>query len=156
MHKHYTDVASPSSQAHQQSLPSPLSSIEGTAPLESNAPERSWENQAEQTNSTAREGTQSAYLDFDLIWPDSEHLFESLMALDTTTPSQLALATPSIGDFSKGLSNTVAPEKASSNILQSNGASLIGESHQPVHNVSEMVTALVSVLYQLESFINSQ
>ena len=84
----------------------------------------------------------TADLDFDLVWPDSEDLFETLMSSESANQWQLPL-----GAFplSTGASSTsFGPTSSSFDKGPSIGAIPSGESHQAVHNVSEMVTALVS------------
>ncbi|KAJ8060435.1 hypothetical protein OCU04_010762 [Sclerotinia nivalis] len=84
-------------------------------------------------------------LDFELIWPDSEDLFETLMSTDPMNPWQMPIGilpvpitTPS--HVSNGSFGIPGPFQEKGSI----GSIPVGESHQAVHNVSEMVTSLVS------------
>lgn len=90
---------------------------------------------------------QSADLDFDLIWPDSEDLFETIMASENTNQWQMPFTTLPItshtfqtNDMALETSNPFHEKVKSPSI----GAIPTGESHRAVHNVSEMVTSLVS------------
>jgi hypothetical protein len=90
---------------------------------------------------------QSADLDFDLIWPDSEDLFETLMASENSNQWQTPFTTLPITSHTFHMenhvmdtSNTVHEKVKSPSI----GSIPTGESHRAVHNVSEMVTSLVS------------
>lgn len=87
----------------------------------------------------------SADLDFDLMWPDSEDLFETLMATETTNQWQMPLTTLPISSKSLYTSNNAF---ASPNAFreQEPGVGQIpsGESHKAVHNVSNMVTTVSS------------
>lgn len=87
----------------------------------------------------------SVDLDFDLMWPDSEDLFETLMATEMNTQWQIPLTTLPISSKSLYTSNATF---GSPNAFQEQPHSIehipSGESHQAVHNVSNMVTSLVS------------
>ena len=89
----------------------------------------------------------SADLDFDLMWPDSEDLFETLMATEMNTQWQMPLTTLPISSRSLYTSNAVFGSPSS---FQEQAGSIdhipSGESHQAVHNVSNMVTSLVCLL----------
>jgi len=86
----------------------------------------------------------SADLDFDLMWPDSEDLFETLMAPDPTNPWQIpqnnAYSPPPQSIFNFGTPASIIDKGSPMSSVSS------GESHRAVHNVSEMVTNLVSDL----------
>ncbi len=86
----------------------------------------------------------SADIDFDLIWPDSEDLFETLMAPDPMNQWQMPEITlPTSSQSFYGFStptSIVDRESPMSSVCS-------GESHKAVHNVSEMVTSLVSWFY---------
>lgn len=84
-------------------------------------------------------------LDFDLIWPDSENLFQSIMSSDTTDPWQMPLGTlpfPPVVQDVNGLSfgSPNSFDDRSSSI----GTIPTGGSHQAVRDVTEMVTSSVS------------
>lgn len=142
----------PPSYSFQQSIPSPLSSTGSSIPTDRTAAQQSpqdnyWGDQEEcaTSSSLGQDVPHSADLDFDLIWPDSEQLFESLMALDSTNPRQLPGGALPVSSLSHSLGNSTFGSTGSfhaSNPLL--GAVPSGESHQAVHNVSEMVTTLVS------------
>jgi hypothetical protein len=90
---------------------------------------------------------QSADLDFDLIWPDSEDLFETLMASENTNQWQIPFTTLPITTHTFQMNNIGM--ETGSNIgdeVKSPSFATIptGESHRAVHNVSEMVSSLVS------------
>lgn len=83
----------------------------------------------------------SADLDFDLIWPDSEDLFATLMAPDSTNQWQMPQNTFPISSqslYGFGTSTSIVDKESPMSSVCS------GESHKAVHNVSEMVTSLVS------------
>lgn len=89
-------------------------------------------------------GPLSAELDFDLVWPDSEDLFETLMSAESANQWQVPLGALPIS--TRASSASFGPTSSSFDKGPSIGAIPSGESHQAVHNVSEMVTALVSSL----------
>lgn len=145
---------SPSNQIIQQSLPSPLSSsgddAVNQASTQSVLQATPWERQggsSEISQQNENEQT-SVFLDFDLIWPDSEQLFESLMALDNTNARLLEpLSDPPVSSL--GLpQNIPASSRSSQQTTSLMGANTSGESHRAVHNVSEMVTAIVSLFFK--------
>jgi hypothetical protein len=90
-------------------------------------------------------GPLSADLDFELVWPDSEDLFETLMSSESANQWQMPLGTLPISTRSSSAS--FGPASSSFDKGPSIGAIPSGESHQAVHNVSEMVTALVGSLW---------
>lgn len=84
-------------------------------------------------------------LDFELIWPDSEDLFETLMSSDPMNPWQMPigiLPVPSTtrAHMNNGSFGVAGPFQEKGSI----GSIPVGESHRAVHNVSEMITSLVS------------
>ena len=91
----------------------------------------------------------SADLDFELIWPDTEDLFHTIMSSDTSW--QMPLATL---PFPPGMTGTGAAQPDSvatydtpssfDDRASSVGSIPTGGSHQAVHDVSQMVTSLVS------------
>lgn len=86
---------------------------------------------------------QSPDLNFDLIWPDSEDLFETLMASENTNQWQMPLTTLPI--TSQVLRENNYMTEANVHDKRPSISSIPnGESHRVVHNVSEMVTTLVS------------
>jgi hypothetical protein len=90
---------------------------------------------------------QSADLDFDLIWPDSEDLFETLMASENTNRWQMPFTTLPIASHTFQMNNSGMEagnpfrDKAKSSSI---GTIPTGESHRAVYNVSEMVSSVVS------------
>ncbi|CAG8081641.1 unnamed protein product [Penicillium salamii] len=81
-------------------------------------------------------------LDFALIWPDSENLFQSLMSSDTTDQWQMPLGTlpfPPVVQDVNGMSfgSPISFDDRSSSI----GALPMGGGHQAVQDVTEMVTS---------------
>ncbi|KIN02730.1 hypothetical protein OIDMADRAFT_102782 [Oidiodendron maius Zn] len=128
----------PASHASKQSLLSPSSS--GQLAVSDNG-----------SATTRRTGTTASappeYMDFDLIWPDSEELLENLVSLDSSTQWQSSLGTLPISIGGNGTSNTNFESVNSFHDKTSSiGVIPCGESHQAVHNVSEMVTALSSTV----------
>ena len=85
-------------------------------------------------------------LDFDLIWPDSENLFQSIMSSDTTDQWQMPLGTlpfpPLVQDVS-GL--TFGSPNSFDHRSPSIGTIPSGGSHEAVRDVTEMVTSSVSL-----------
>jgi hypothetical protein len=142
-----------SSHASRLSIPCSLSSVESTVPDDSAATQPRiqdsfWGQQEGGTNpGTVQNAPPSAELDFNLIWPDSEEFFETLMSLDSTAQWQVPLPTLPISNRSHSSGNAAFGTASSFHDSGSSiGAIPSGESHQAVHNVSEMVTALVSSL----------
>lgn len=91
-------------------------------------------------------------IDFDLIWPDSEDLIQSILSSDSINQWQVPLATlpappalPQARDNNYGATNSFLDKVSSICPIPS------GESHLAVHNVSRMVTNLVSYLAETSS-----
>lgn len=86
-------------------------------------------------------------LDFDLMWPDAEDLFETLLATEATNQWQMPLTTLPVSSRSIYPSNNMF-EQPSPGPFGDKGSPISpipsGESHRAVHNVSEMVSSLVS------------
>lgn len=83
-------------------------------------------------------------LDFALVWPDSENLFQSLMSSDTTDQWQMPLGTlpfpPVVQDINGmnfGSPNSFDDRSSSVGTIPSGGG------HQAVRDVTEMVTSSV-------------
>jgi hypothetical protein len=88
---------------------------------------------------------QSADLDVDLIWPDSEDLFESLTASENTNQWQMPFTTLPITSHALQVNNSaIGIPNTFRDKVPSIGNIPTGESHRAVHNVSEMATTLVS------------
>lgn len=81
-------------------------------------------------------------LDFQLIWPDSEELFQSIMSSDTT--AQMPLGTI---PFPQSLDQFTPSSLDSPNCFNDRGSAIksipSGGGHQAVHGVSKMITNLV-------------
>lgn len=89
----------------------------------------------------------AADIDFSLIWPDSENLFQSIMSTGTTDQWQMPLGTlpfpPVVQDVSTmnfGSPNSFDDRSSSIGTIPSGG------SHQAVRDVTEMVTSSVGFL----------
>lgn len=84
-------------------------------------------------------------LDFALVWPDSENLFQSLMSSDTTDQWQMPLGTlpfPPVVQDINGM-NFDSPSSFDDR-GSSVGTILSGGGYQAVRDVTEMVTSSVS------------
>ncbi|KAA8571079.1 hypothetical protein EYC84_000434 [Monilinia fructicola] len=91
--------------------------------------------------------TSTADLDFELIWPDAEDLFENLMSSDSTNLWQMPIGTLPVpittrSHVNSGSFGILGPFREKGSI----GSIPVGESHKAVHNVSEMVTSLSSTV----------
>lgn len=114
-----------------------------TGPASTSATSRSWD----EPQAGQHQGMHSvaADLDFALIWPDSENLFQSLMSSDTTDQWQMPLGTlpfpPVVQDvdgMNFGSPNSFDDRSSSVGAIPSGGG------HQAVRDVTEMVTSSVS------------
>lgn len=99
------------------------------------------------TQSTQQHGLNAASdIDFSLIWPDSENLFQSIMSTGTTDQWQMPLGTlpfpPVVQDVST--MNFGSPDSFDDR-SSSIGAIPSGGSHQAVRDVTEMVTSSVCI-----------
>jgi hypothetical protein len=118
------------------------SSASTAGPASTDATSHSWE----EARSAQNPGIQSvaSELDFALIWPDSENLFQSLMSSDTTDQWQMPLGTlpfpPVVQDANMNFGSPNAFDDRSSSV----GAIPSGGGHQAVRDVTEMVTSSVS------------
>ena len=143
----------PLSHISQPSIPSRLFSLERNSIDDNLSVHHSAQSQllppevSAQNTGGAQSGPLSADLDFDLVWPDSEDLFETLMSSESANQWQLPLGTLPIS--TRASTSTFGPTSFSLDKGPSIGAIPSGESHQAVHNVSEMVTALVGLQYLL-------
>jgi Zinc finger, C2H2 type len=153
-HNYPSPPSPPSSLISQSSLATSLSPFGGTI-LNSLSPATNG-NEIDIHTSHSEQNTpienmfnipQSADLDFDLIWPDSEDLFETLMASENTNQWQMPFATLPITSHTFQMNNSgmetgnVFGDKVKSPSI---GTIPTGESRRAVHNVSEMVSSLVS------------
>lgn len=120
------------------------SSPSTAGPASTSATSHSWED-SQPTHSSSMQNV-TADLDFALIWPDSESLFQSLMSSDTTDQWQMPLGTlpfpPVVQDI-----NTMNFGSPSSfdDRTSSVGAIPSGEGHQAVRDVTEMINSSVSL-----------
>lgn len=86
-----------------------------------------------------------AELDFDLIWPDSEDLFQTIMSTDSVNQWQMPLgalpfsvsASPAPSDVAFGTPSSFDERPSSIGIIPSGGNS------QAVQDVSKMISNLV-------------
>lgn len=151
----------PSSLMSQSSLTTSLSPFRGTI-VNGESPSASG-HQIEMSTSHSEQNTpienifnmpQSVDLDFDLIWPDSEDLFETLMATENTTQWQMPVTTLPITSHASQTNNSVmetGPPFRDKVADPSIGSIPTGESHRAVHNVSEMVSSLVGRKWYLSA-----
>jgi hypothetical protein len=88
----------------------------------------------------------AAELDFELIWPDSEDLFQTIMSSDAVNQWQIPLGTlPFPADDQLASDNSFGSPSSFDDRVPSIGAIPSGGNHQAVHNVSKMITSLVSL-----------
>ncbi|KAJ5623946.1 hypothetical protein N7510_000255 [Penicillium lagena] len=115
------------------------SSASTAGPVSTEATSQSWEEAQSVQNSGMH--SVASELDFALIWPDSENLFQSLMSSDTTDQWQMPLGTlpfpPVVQDVNMNLGSPNSFDDRSSSI----GAIPSGGGHQAVRDVTEMVTS---------------
>jgi hypothetical protein len=93
----------------------------------------------------------TADLDFDLMWPDAEDLFETLLATETTTTTQWQMPLTTLPISSRTLSHSPPnlfdhPHAFGDRVTPIISPIPSGESHKAVHNVSEMVSSLVRAI----------
>ncbi|KAJ5167706.1 uncharacterized protein N7482_003300 [Penicillium canariense] len=115
-------------------------SVSTTGPASTSATTRSWDEP--QPGSHHGLHNAAADLDFALIWPDTEGLFQSLMSADTTDQWQMPLGTlpfpPVVQDINGmnfGSPNSFDDRSSSVGTIPSGGG------HQAVRDVTEMVTS---------------
>jgi hypothetical protein len=90
--------------------------------------------------------TPPAELDLELIWPDSEDLFQTITSSDATNQWQIPLGTLPFPPESYPTSNVSFGTPSSfDDRAPSIGAIPSGGNHQAVHDVSNMVASLVSL-----------
>lgn len=83
-------------------------------------------------------------LDFDLMWPDAEDLFETLLATEASNSWQMPLTTLPMSSGPMYSSNYMFEQQGAFGDKPSPVSPVpSGESHKAVHNVSEMVSSLV-------------
>ncbi|KAE8388312.1 C2H2 type zinc finger domain protein [Aspergillus alliaceus] len=110
------------------------------ATVSESAPCQTWDSSQPEQNPGLQHAASD--LDFGLIWPDSENLFQSIMSSDTTDQWQMPLGAlpfpPVIQDInlmSFGSPNSFDDRSSSIGAIPSGG------SHQAVRDVTEMVTS---------------
>lgn len=88
--------------------------------------------------------SQTADLDFQLIWPDSEDLFHTIMSSDSTSQWQMPLGTL---PFPPQLDQVTPTSFGSPSSFDERGSSFgsipTGRGHQAVTGVSKMIASLV-------------
>jgi hypothetical protein len=90
--------------------------------------------------------TPPAELDFDLIWPDSENLFQTIMSSDTVSQWQVPLGSLLFPAADQPVcNNSFGSPSSFDDRVPSIDAIPSGGNHQAVHNVSKMITSLVSL-----------
>ncbi|KAK5800154.1 hypothetical protein VI817_002366 [Penicillium citrinum] len=138
------DVPPPSSGPSSTSLDSMASwdssTTSPTGPTSTPATNHSW-NEAQPVHASNIDDV-AADLDFALIWPDSENLFQSLMSSDITDQWQIPLGTLPFPPVVQGI-NTMNFGSPSSfdDRTSSVGSIPSGEGHQAVRDVTEMVNS---------------
>ncbi|KAK5221266.1 hypothetical protein LTR72_006826 [Exophiala xenobiotica] len=96
------------------------------------------------STSVPQSAPQSLDVDFDLIWPDSEDLFQSIMSTETSNQWQMPLGTlpfsasPTASDVAFGTPSSFDERPSSIGTIPSGG------NHQAVQDVSKMVSNLSS------------
>ncbi|KUM62749.1 hypothetical protein ACN42_g4376 [Penicillium freii] len=131
----------PSQHTSLDSLPSWDTSSASTAdPASTSATTHSWD-ETHSGNHASMHNVASE-LDFALVWPDSESLFQTLMSSDTTDQWQMPLGTlpfpPVVQDINGmnfGSPNLFDDRRSSVGAIPSGGG------HQAVRDVTEMVTS---------------
>jgi hypothetical protein len=98
------------------------------------------------TTTGLQQVTPTAELDFELIWPDSEDLFQTIMSSDAVNHWQVPLGTLPFPAENYAASNTSFGSPSSfDDRVPSIGTIPSGGNHQAVQNVSKMITSLVSM-----------
>lgn len=103
---------------------------------------QTWNEQSYQVESAMMDMHCATDLDFQLIWPDSEELFQSIMSSETTT--QMPVGTL---PFPQGLDQFTPTSLDSPTSFDDRGSAIKaipnGGGHQAVHGVSKMISNLV-------------
>ena len=85
-------------------------------------------------------------LDFDLIWPDSEDLFQTIMSSDVSNQWRLPLGTLSFPpEFYSSRNVSIGSPSSFDDRPPSIGVIPSGGNHQAVHDVSETIVSLVGL-----------
>lgn len=124
------------------------SSASPVGPASTSATSRSWD----ESQSVHHPGMHNVAsdMDFALVWPDSENLFQSLMSSDTTDQWQMPLGTlpfpPVVQDINGmnfGSPNSFDDRSSSIGAIPSGGG------HQAVRDVTDMINSSVGTLAPL-------
>jgi hypothetical protein len=112
------------------------------APMQDHAPPK----RQRATAAGLQQATPEAELDFELIWPDSEDLFQNIMSSDAVNQWQLPLATfPFPAENCAASNSSFGSPSSFDDRVPSIGAIPSGGNHQAVQDVSKMITSLVSL-----------
>lgn len=112
------------------------------APMQDQAPPK----RQPSTAAGLQQVTPVTELDFELIWPDSEDLFQTIMSSDAVNQWQIPLGTLPFPAENYPASNSSFGSPGSfDDQVPSIGAIPSGGNYQAVHNVSKMITSLVSL-----------
>lgn len=123
------------------------SSASTAGPASTSATSRSWDEPQSGQHAGIHNNSVASDLDFALVWPDSENLFQSLMSSDITDQWQMPLGTlpfPPVVQEVNGI-NFGSPSSFDDR-TPSVGAIPSGGGHQAVRDLTEMVTSSVSLL----------
>ncbi|CAD6448544.1 19ce0469-3f0d-4b0a-ab2f-1b3d6aa9e17d [Sclerotinia trifoliorum] len=138
----------PSSMISQSSIPSILPVVDTNLQVETPKSQQGIMNNSGASHSIIGITPSSTEdIDFELMWPDSEDLFETLMSSDPMIPWQMPIGILPVpittrSHVNNGSFGIPGPFQQKGSI----GSIPVGESHQAVHNVSEMVTSLSSTV----------
>ncbi|OBT48809.1 hypothetical protein VE00_00682 [Pseudogymnoascus sp. WSF 3629] len=157
--KEGAEYASPASSAATQApvLSASMSQVVNTgvrrtAPsAEAGTPEQTWMEQ-QSMNSDVPDMLQAPDIGSDLIWPDSETLFQTIMSMDSTNQWQMPLGTlpflPGVQQAGSDICDNQSNNFKSPDSFDDRGPAISaipsGGSHRAVHDVSKMVSNLSS------------
>jgi hypothetical protein len=118
---------------------------------EGGTPDQSWMEQQSMT-SDVPDMLQAPEIGSDLIWPDSETLFQTIMSMDTANQWQMPLGTlpflPGSQQAGSDICDTSSNNFKSPDSFDDRGPAISaipsGGSHRALHDVSKMVSNLVS------------
>lgn len=110
---------------------------------------QTWHEQAYQVEPEMIDMHCATDLDFQLIWPDSEELFQSIMSTDTT--SHIPVGTL---PFPQGIDRFTPTSLDSPTSVDDRGSAIKaipnGGGHQAVYGVSKMISNLVSLVDRIK------
>jgi hypothetical protein len=116
------------------------------ASMNSGTPDQAWIEHESTAGMVIHDMPPSADLDFELMWPDSELLFQTIISSETANQWQMPLGTlPLTPDVHQTVADTFGTPSSFHEKASSIGAIPSGGSHRAVHDVSKMVTSLVSL-----------